>query len=64
MKARCKGQVRFVLVSATVPNINDVADWIGSGGGIENISSAKVFQVCFACDVKRAVEELTVLTVR
>ncbi|KAF8517515.1 P-loop containing nucleoside triphosphate hydrolase protein, partial [Hysterangium stoloniferum] len=30
MKTRGKG-IRFVLVSATVPNIDDIASWIGSG---------------------------------
>jgi ATP-dependent DNA helicase HFM1/MER3 len=36
--------VRFVLVSATVPNIIDVANWIGDG---ERGASAKVFEVQF-----------------
>ncbi|KAF9527017.1 hypothetical protein CPB83DRAFT_908025 [Crepidotus variabilis] len=34
--------VRFVLVSATVPNIDDVARWIGSGFG--KFDPAKVFE--------------------
>ena len=44
MKAR-GSDVHFILVSATVPNIDDVASWIG--GSING--SAKVFEVsqCF-----------------
>jgi replicative superfamily II helicase len=34
-----------VLVSATVPNINDVADWIGSGNGESGDEPALVFKV-------------------
>ncbi|KAJ7578472.1 Sec63 Brl domain-containing protein [Mycena floridula] len=34
--------VRFVLVSATVPNIEDIAAWIGSGAG--DNEAAQVFQ--------------------
>ncbi|KAK0211119.1 Sec63 Brl domain-containing protein [Desarmillaria ectypa] len=41
MKLRGSG-VRFVLVSATVPNIQDIASWIGSAR--RNGSSAKVFE--------------------
>ncbi|CAA7271574.1 unnamed protein product [Cyclocybe aegerita] len=33
---------RFILVSATVPNIHDVAQWIGSG--FNNNESARVFE--------------------
>lgn len=35
--------IRFILVSATVPNISDVAHWIGSGSG--NSEPAQVFEV-------------------
>lgn len=35
--------MRFVLVSATVPNIQDVASWIGNGSDVA--SPAKVFEV-------------------
>jgi ATP-dependent DNA helicase HFM1/MER3 len=42
MKLR-RPTVRFVLVSATVPNIRDVADWIGSGAGKQE--PAMVFEV-------------------
>ena len=41
MKARGTS-IRFILVSATVPNIQDVADWIGRG---PNGGSAIVRQV-------------------
>lgn len=41
MKAR-GSDVRFVTVSATVPNIDDVARWIG---GKDAIGPARVFQV-------------------
>lgn len=37
--------IRFILVSATVPNIQDVAKWIGSGFG--KIDPAGVFEVDF-----------------
>ena len=38
--------VRFILVSATVPNIEDVADWIGIGGSSERRSrGARVYEV-------------------
>ena len=43
MKARGSA-VRFVLVSATVPNIVDIASWIGSANNPER--PAKVFEVC------------------
>ena len=43
MKTRSQGRVRFVLVSATVPNIADVAGWIQSGG--DCTAPATVFQV-------------------
>lgn len=42
MKARGSA-VRFVSVSATVPNIDDVARWIGSKHAS---GPARVFQVC------------------
>jgi len=42
MKAR-GSDVRFLLVSATVPNIDDVASWIGNS----NSGSAKTFEVFF-----------------
>jgi hypothetical protein len=35
--------IRFVLVSATVPNIQDVAAWIGGGFGATEL--ARVFEV-------------------
>jgi replicative superfamily II helicase len=35
--------VRFVLVSATVPNIEDIASWIGSAGHLDR--HAKVYEV-------------------
>jgi len=35
--------IRFILVSATVPNIQDVAAWIGSGFGASEL--ARVFEV-------------------
>lgn len=37
---------RFIAVSATVPNIEDVAEWLGSGGGStgEEKKSAEVFR--------------------
>jgi len=43
MKARGQ-QVRFLLVSATVPNIEDIAAWIGDGSK-EGGGPAKVFNV-------------------
>lgn len=42
MKARGSG-TRFLLISATVPNVGDVAGWIGSRDG--NDQPAKIFQV-------------------
>lgn len=42
MKTR-GSSVRFVLVSATVPNIEDIASWIGDA---KLDGSAKVFKVC------------------
>lgn len=42
MKAR-GFDIRFLLISATVPNVEDVAQWIGSSDG--NAQSAKIFQV-------------------
>ncbi|KAF8163444.1 P-loop containing nucleoside triphosphate hydrolase protein [Crassisporium funariophilum] len=36
--------VRFILVSATVPNIDDIASWIGIGGGFGKSEPAKVFE--------------------
>ena len=36
--------VRFLLVSATAPNIQDIAAWIGSSK--KSIEYAKVFEVC------------------
>jgi hypothetical protein len=44
MKTR-GSSVRFVLVSATVPNIDDIAHWIGSQGQSNN--PAKIFEVLF-----------------
>ena len=44
MKLR-QPSIRFILVSATVPNIHDVAQWIGNGP--EMSEPAKVFQVFF-----------------
>ncbi|KAG6376315.1 DEAD-domain-containing protein [Boletus reticuloceps] len=41
MKARGSG-TRFLLISATVPNVEDVACWIGSRGGSDQ--PARVFQ--------------------
>lgn len=35
--------VRFILVSATVPNIEDIAAWIGSSASCDR--EAQVFQV-------------------
>lgn len=35
--------IRFILVSATVPNIQDVAAWIGGGLGATEL--ARVFEV-------------------
>ena len=43
MKAR-GSNVRFALVSATVPNIDDVASWIGGS----NNRPAKTFEVRFS----------------
>lgn len=43
MKARSP-KVRFILVSATVPNINDIADWIGNPT-VGNSASALVYEV-------------------
>lgn len=43
MKLR-QPSVRFLLVSATVPNIHDVALWIGHGCG--KTDPAKAFEVC------------------
>ena len=49
MKLRSGGRVRFVLLSATVPNIGDLADWIGLGGNDVNDSDdsgpARIFEV-------------------
>ena len=42
MKAR-GSDIRFLLISATVPNIEDVASWIGSGEG--SGQPARIFQV-------------------
>lgn len=45
--SRMKGRgsaIRFLLVSATVPNIEDIANWIGSDDGSR---PATVFQVRF-----------------
>lgn len=36
--------VRFVLVSATVPNIEDISSWIASAGNPDK--HAKVYEVC------------------
>lgn len=44
MKARGSG-TRFLLISATVPNVEDVACWIGSRGSSDQ--PAGVFQVDF-----------------
>ncbi|KAK0463719.1 uncharacterized protein EV420DRAFT_1729062 [Desarmillaria tabescens] len=55
MKLRGSG-VRFVLVSATVPNIQDIASWIGSAR--RDGSSAKVFEFgedFRPCKLKRVV---------
>ncbi|KAF8559747.1 P-loop containing nucleoside triphosphate hydrolase protein [Imleria badia] len=41
MKARGSG-TRFLLISATVPNVEDVAGWIGSRGGSDQ--PARIFQ--------------------
>lgn len=49
--------VRFVAVSATVPNIDDIARWIGSiyappsterdnGNPVAHMPKARVFKVC------------------
>lgn len=37
--------IRFILVSATVPNIQDLAHWIGHG--LVKLEPAKVFEVCW-----------------
>lgn len=42
MKARGSG-IRFILISATVPNVEDVACWIGSNDGSDR--PAGIFQV-------------------
>ena len=42
--------VRFVVVSATVPNIQDVADWVGSPSGD---GPATVNEVCGKCSDQR-----------
>ncbi|KAI6028575.1 hypothetical protein F5J12DRAFT_889093 [Pisolithus orientalis] len=42
MKARVPA-VRFLLVSATVPNVEDIANWIGSSDGADH--PATIFQV-------------------
>lgn len=42
MKLR-RPSLRFILVSATVPNIRDVAEWIGIGAGSRE--PAIVFEV-------------------
>lgn len=42
MKARGSG-TRFLLISATVPNVEDVACWIGSSDGSDQ--RARIFQV-------------------
>nr|WJN24852.1 meiosis specific DNA helicase [Farysia itapuensis] len=36
--------VRFVAVSATIPNLEDVARWIGRGGGATSSEPAETFQ--------------------
>lgn len=41
MKARVPA-VRFLLVSATVPNVEDIANWIGSSDGADH--PATIFQ--------------------
>lgn len=42
MKARASG-IRFLLISATVPNVEDVACWIGSRDNSDQ--PARIFQV-------------------
>ncbi|KAL5532870.1 HFM1 [Sanghuangporus sanghuang] len=42
MKARASN-IRFIMVSATVPNIRDIADWIGNPS-IDGNASATVFE--------------------
>lgn len=50
MKTRGK-HVRFLLVSATVPNIDDVAVWIGNGSS-SNDGPATVYSVRTVDDEK------------
>lgn len=55
MKERTSGKVRFVAVSASVPNIDDVARWIGTRPrfdqapdnptDVEGMSKAEIFKV-------------------
>jgi ATP-dependent DNA helicase HFM1/MER3 len=35
--------IRFLMVSATIPNISDIAEWVGN---IPGCDAARVFQVC------------------
>ena len=44
MKAR-GSSVRFLAVSATVPNVNDVAAWVGAKAGD---GPAEVYEVCIS----------------
>ena len=51
MKARGSG-TRFLLISATVPNVEDVAGWIGSNDG--RGQPARIFQVDLLSRVLRS----------
>lgn len=57
--------VRFVAVSATVPNIDDIARWIGnsdaphsteqdSNNPVSHMPKARVFKVTTSCSLERS----------
>lgn len=47
-RTKIRAESRFVLVSATAPNVVDIANWIGARDGCR---PAIVKQVCFLVDV-------------
>jgi hypothetical protein len=51
-------------VLKTLGSIDEIADRLGSGAGVESIGSAQVFQVGFHYGMKCTIQELMVLTVR